>query len=116
MLTPAQHVVLREANTERHGTSALLEVHRRCVSVCAACELPIYASAVKYDSGTGWPSFVDVLLSAVGKKEDNTLFTTRTEVHCSRCGSHLGHVFNDGPKPTGLRYCMNGVVLKFAPD
>jgi peptide-methionine (R)-S-oxide reductase len=82
---------------------------------CAGCGLPLYASDAKYDSGTGWPSFFAALPNAVGEKEDDTLFTKRTEVHCSRCGGHLGHVFNDGPEPTGLRYCMNGVALKFVP-
>jgi peptide-methionine (R)-S-oxide reductase len=113
ILTPEQFAVMRQEDTERPFTSALLEEHRKGTFNCAACELPIYASETKYDSGTGWPSFFDVLPNAVGKKEDNTLFSTRTEVHCRRCGGHLGHVFEDGPKPTGLRYCMNGVALKF---
>jgi peptide-methionine (R)-S-oxide reductase len=115
LLTPEQFAVLREENTEPPGSSKLLDEHRKGTFVCAACELPLYSSAAKYDSGTGWPSFFDVLPNAVGEKEDNTLFTKRTEVHCSRCGGHLGHVFDDGPKPTGLRYCMNGVALKFTP-
>jgi peptide-methionine (R)-S-oxide reductase len=113
ILTPEQFATLREEATERPGTSKLLDEHRKGTFNCAGCDLPIYASEMKYDSGTGWPSFFDVLPNAVGKKEDNTLFTTRTEVHCRRCGGHLGHVFEDGPKPTGLRYCMNGVALKF---
>lgn len=115
ILTPEQYAVLREEDTERPFTSALLEEKRKGTYNCAACDLPLYASDTKYESGTGWPSFFDVLPNAVGKKEDNTLFTTRTEIHCRRCGGHLGHVFDDGPKPTGLRYCMNGVALKFVP-
>lgn len=115
MLTPEQFAVLREENTEAPNTSPLLNEHGKGIFACAGCALPLYSSAAKYDSGTGWPSFFEPLPNAVGEKEDNTLFTTRTEVHCSRCGGHLGHVFNDGPKPTGLRYCMNGVALKFVP-
>jgi peptide-methionine (R)-S-oxide reductase len=115
LLTPEQFAVLREENTEPPGSSKLLDEHRKGTFVCAACELPLYSSDAKYDSGTGWPSFFDVLPNAVGEKEDNTLFTKRTEVHCSRCGGHLGHVFDDGPKPTGLRYCMNGLALRFTP-
>ena len=104
---------MRHEATERPFTSPLLNEHRKGVFQCAGCDLPAYASETKFESGTGWPSFYDVLPNAVGKKSDNTLFTTRTEVHCRRCGGHLGHVFDDGPKPTGLRYCMNGVALKF---
>ena len=114
ILSPSQFAVMREESTEGAFTSALLDEHRKGTFNCAACELPLYASEAKYESGTGWPSFFDVLPNAVGKKEDNTLFTSRTEVHCRRCGGHLGHVFEDGPKPTGLRYCMNGVALSFA--
>ncbi len=113
ILTPAQFAVLRQEDTERPFTSALLDEHRKGTFNCAACALPIYASDTKYDSGTGWPSFFDVLPNAVGRQEDNTLFSTRTEIHCRRCGGHVGHVFEDGPKPTGLRYCMNGVALTF---
>jgi peptide-methionine (R)-S-oxide reductase len=115
ILSPEAFAVLREESTERPNTSALVEEHRKGTFACAACDLPLYASETKYESGTGWPSFFDVLPNAVGQKEDNTLFSSRTEVHCRRCGGHLGHVFNDGPQPTGLRYCMNGVSLKFIP-
>ena len=114
ILSPSQFAVMREESTERAFTSALLDEHRKGTYKCAACELPLYASGAKYESGTGWPSFFDALPNAVGKKKDNTLFTSRTEIHCRRCGGHLGHVFEDGPKPTGLRYCMNGVALSFA--
>ena len=114
ILSPSQFAVMREESTEGAFTSALLDEHRKGTFNCAACELPLYASEAKYESGTGWPSFFDVLPNAVGRQEDNTLFTSRTEVHCRRCGGHLGHVFEDGPKPTGLRYCMNGVALSFA--
>ena len=115
LLLPEQYAVLREENTEPPNSSPLLDEHRKGTFACAGCGLPLYASETKYDSGTGWPSFFDVLPNAVGKKEDNTLFSTRTEVHCRRCGGHLGHVFDDGPQPTGLRYCMNGLALKFVP-
>jgi peptide-methionine (R)-S-oxide reductase len=115
ILTKAQFSTLRKNVTEAPGTSALLEEHRKGTFNCAGCNLPVYASTMKFDSGTGWPSFFDHLPNAIGVKDDNALFTTRTEVHCSRCGGHLGHVFEDGPKPTGLRYCMNGVALTFAP-
>ena len=115
LLLPEQYAVLREENTEPPNSSPLLDEHRKGTFACAGCDLPLYASETKYDSGTGWPSFFDVLPNAVGKKEDNTLFSTRTEVHCRRCGGHLGHVFDDGPQPTGLRYCMNGLALKFVP-
>ncbi|MDE2445653.1 MAG: peptide-methionine (R)-S-oxide reductase MsrB [Alphaproteobacteria bacterium] len=114
ILSPESFEVMRREATERPWTSKLLDEHRKGTFNCAGCDLPAFASDTKYDSGTGWPSFFDVLPNAVGKKEDNTLFSTRTEVHCRRCGGHFGHVFDDGPKPTGLRYCMNGVSLKFA--
>ena len=115
LLAPEQYAVLREENTEPPNSSPLLDEHRKGTFACAGCDLPLFASETKYDSDTGWPSFFDVLPNAVGKKEDNTLFSTRTEVHCRRCGGHLGHVFDDGPQPTGLRYCMNGLALKFVP-
>lgn len=112
-LTPQQFAVLRKEDTERPFTSTLNNEDRAGSFVCAGCDLPLFSSKTKYDSGTGWPSFYQPLQNAVGTKEDNTLFSKRTEVHCRRCGGHLGHVFNDGPKPTGLRYCMNGVAMKF---
>jgi peptide-methionine (R)-S-oxide reductase len=115
ILSPEAYATLREEATERPFTSALNDEHRKGNFNCAGCDLPLYASEMKFDSGTGWPSFFDHLPKAVGTKEDNTLFATRTEVHCSRCGGHLGHVFDDGPKPTGLRYCMNGVAMTFKP-
>lgn len=112
-LTPAQFKVLREEDTESAGSSPLNNEHRAGVFSCAGCDLPVYRSEDKFESGTGWPSFTQPIKGAVGTKADNTLFTTRTEVHCRRCGGHLGHMFNDGPEPTGKRYCMNGVALKF---
>jgi peptide-methionine (R)-S-oxide reductase len=112
-LTPEQYAVLRGESTERAGTSPLTKEKRKGTYVCAGCELPLYSSATKFESGTGWPSFYAPLRNAVGTRKDNTLFFTRTEVHCRRCGGHLGHVFDDGPKPTGLRYCMNGDAMKF---
>jgi peptide-methionine (R)-S-oxide reductase len=107
--------VLREHGTERAGTSPLDHEKRAGTFVCAGCELALFSSETKYDSGTGWPSFWAPLDNAIGTSEDNTFFTTRTEVHCRRCGGHLGHVFEDGPQPTGLRYCMNGVAMTFVP-
>lgn len=115
LLTPEQYATLREQATERPWTSTLLDEHRKGTFNCAGCALPLYASETKYDSGTGWPSFFDHLPNAIGTREDKSLFATRTEVHCRRCGGHLGHVFGDGPPPTGLRYCMNGVALTFTP-
>lgn len=115
ILTPAQYAVLREEDTERAFTSPLNDEHRAGTYVCAGCGLPLYSSAAKYDSGTGWPSFWEPLPNAVGTKADWGILGRRTEVHCRRCGGHLGHVFDDGPKPTGKRYCMNGVALVFRP-
>jgi peptide-methionine (R)-S-oxide reductase len=115
ILTPAQYDVLRGHGTERPGTSPLNREKRKGIFACAGCDLPLFSSETKYESGTGWPSFYQPLPNAVGTKEDRSLFMTRTEVHCRRCGGHLGHIFEDGPKPTGLRYCMNGVALKFVP-
>lgn len=114
-LTPAQYDVLRGHGTERPGSSPLNREKRKGTFACAGCDLPLFASDTKYESGTGWPSFWQPLPDAIGTTADRSLFMTRTEVHCRRCGGHLGHVFNDGPKPTGLRYCMNGVSLKFVP-
>ena len=116
LLTREQFMVLREENTEPPNSSPLLDEHRKGTFACAGCDLALYSSEAKYESGTGWPSFFDVLPNAVGEKEDDTLFTKRTEVHCRRCGGHLGHMFDDGPQPTGLRYCMNGLALKFVPS
>lgn len=113
LLTPAQFDVLRQAGTEAPGTSPLLNEHRHGIFACAGCDQAAYASATKYDSHTGWPSFWDHLPKAVVTHSDSTLGMVRTEILCSRCGGHLGHVFDDGPRPTGLRYCMNGVALKF---
>ena len=107
--------MLREHGTERAGTSPLNNEKRAGTFVCAGCEQDLFASDTKYESGTGWPSFWKPLDGAVGTSEDRAFFMTRTEVHCSRCGGHLGHVFEDGPKPTGLRYCMNGVAMNFRP-
>ena len=115
-LTPEQYYVLREHGTERAGSSPLDREKRAGTFVCAGCDLPLFSSETKFDSGTGWPSFYAPLENAVGTSEDRSLFFTRTEVHCRRCGGHLGHVFEDGPPPTGLRYCMNGVALTFVPD
>jgi peptide-methionine (R)-S-oxide reductase len=115
-LTPEQYHVLREEGTERSGTSELLNEKRRGTYVCAACDHPLFDSSTKYESGTGWPSFYDHLSNAFETKKDYKLIWPRTEYHCARCGGHHGHVFNDGPEPTGLRYCNNGVALKFVPD
>ena len=115
LLSPAQYRVLREEDTERAFTSPLNDEHRDGTFHCAGCDLPLYASATKYDSGTGWPSFWKPLDNAVATRADWGILGRRTEVHCRRCGGHLGHVFNDGPKPTGKRYCMNGLALTFRP-
>jgi peptide-methionine (R)-S-oxide reductase len=116
ILTPEQFYVLREHGTERAWTSPLNDNHKKGVYVCAACGLPLFSSETKFNSGTGWPSFwAPIDPTHIGTTVDRSLFMTRTEVHCARCGGHLGHVFEDGPPPTGLRYCMNGVALKFEP-
>ncbi len=114
-LTPEQFRVLRQHGTERAGTSPLDKEKRQGTFACAGCGQPLFESATKFNSGTGWPSFFQPRDNAVGTTTDRSFFMTRTEVHCARCGGHLGHVFEDGPPPTGLRYCMNGVALKFEP-
>ena len=113
LLTPAQFAVLRQQATEPAGSSPLDHLFAPGRYDCAGCDQHLFDAAAKFDSGTGWPSFYQPLPGAVGTSEDDSLFMQRTEVHCARCGGHLGHVFPDGPKPTGLRYCMNGVALKF---
>jgi peptide-methionine (R)-S-oxide reductase len=116
LLTPDQYQVLRHEATERAFSSPLLQEHRNGVFVCAGCELPLFKSETEFESGTGWPSFWSPIEDAVGTNIDRSFGMERTEVHCRRCGGHLGHVFKDGPLPTGLRYCMNGVALKFLPE
>ena len=113
ILTPEQFSVLRKHGTERSYTSQLDKEYDKGTYVCAGCALPLFLSETKFDSGTGWPSFFDPIKGAIGTTVDKSLFMARTEVHCRRCGGHLGHVFDDGPAPTGKRYCMNGVSLKF---
>jgi peptide-methionine (R)-S-oxide reductase len=114
-LSPEQYRVLRRHGTERAGASCLNEEHRAGLFRCAGCGQALYESQAKFESGTGWPSFMQPLPGAVATREDHSHLMTRTEVHCARCGGHLGHVFADGPKPTGLRYCMNGAALAFEP-
>ena len=112
-LSPAQYAVLRKEGTERPFSSPLNDEHRNGIFACAGCQLDLFSSKTKFDSGTGWPSFWAPLEHAVATTEDRAFGMLRTEVHCRRCGGHLGHVFDDGPKPTGLRYCMNGVAMTF---
>jgi peptide-methionine (R)-S-oxide reductase len=114
-LSPAAYRVLRQEGTERAGTSALNQEHRRGTYVCAGCDLELFRSEWKFDSGTGWPSFFRLIERNIGTKQDTLLFTPRTEYHCAQCLGHQGHVFPDGPRPTGLRYCNNGVALRFVP-
>lgn len=115
-LTPGQYKILRETGTEITDSSHLNDEHRKGTYVCLGCELPLFTSEMKYDSDTGWPSFYDVIKGHVEKKRDWSMIIPKTEYHCARCGGHQGHLFKDGPKPTGLRYCNNGVALKFIPE
>jgi peptide-methionine (R)-S-oxide reductase len=115
-LSPSEFHVLREHGTERAGTSPLNVEKRNGKFYCAGCGHPLFVSSTKFESGTGWPSFWAPLDHAVETNDDRSYFMTRTEVHCANCGGHLGHVFRDGPRPTGLRYCMNGVAMKFEPE
>ena len=115
LLTPEQYQVLRQHATERPGSCALLQEKRPGTFTCAGCGQELFVATGKFESGTGWPSFFEPIKGAVGTTEDNSHFMSRTEVHCSQCGGHLGHVFPDGPPPTGLRYCINGVALNFVP-
>jgi peptide-methionine (R)-S-oxide reductase len=115
ILTPEQYYVLRQHGTERAGTCALLHEHRAGTFKCAGCGQPLFVADRKFESGTGWPSFFAPLEGSIGSSTDRSFGMTRTEVHCTRCGGHLGHVFPDGPPPTGLRYCINGVALTFEP-
>ena len=114
-LTPEQFAVLREEATEPPYSNPLNEEHREGTFLCAGCANPVYASDTKFESGTGWPSFTEPLPGGIATSVDYKLIYPRTEVHCARCGGHLGHVFEDGPEPTGLRYCMNGVAMAFEP-
>jgi peptide-methionine (R)-S-oxide reductase len=116
LLTPEQYKVLLKEGTERAGASPLNQEKRKGSYLCAGCGAPLFASDTKFDSGTGWPSFYRALPGALETKPDNSLFMARTEYHCARCGGHQGHVFDDGPQPTGERYCNNGLALRFEPD
>ena len=115
ILTPQQYAVLRQHGTEPAGSCALLHEHRQGTFSCAGCGQPLFRTERKFESGTGWPSFFSPLEGALGETTDRAYGMVRTEVHCSQCGSHLGHVFPDGPPPTGLRYCINGLALQFEP-
>ena len=115
-LTPMQYEILRKHGTERPFTSPLLNENRKGIFACAGCDLPLFSSDTKFDSGTGWPSFWQPIDNALGRTEDRSYGMKRIEVHCRRCGGHLGHVFDDGPKPTGLRYCIDGFALVFKPQ
>ncbi len=115
LLSRDQFRILRKHDTERPGSSSLNDEHRTGIYHCAGCDLPVYSSTAKFESGTGWPSFTAPLDGAIGTSIDRSLFGERIEVHCRRCGGHLGHVFDDGPRPTGKRYCMNGAAMVFKP-
>ena len=116
LLSPEQYMIMRQHGTERPGSCALLREKRPGTFLCAGCDQSLFVGKTKFESGTGWPSFNDPVPGAVENTEDTSYGMVRTEAHCSRCGSHLGHVFPDGPPPTGLRYCINGVALKFKPE
>ncbi len=116
VLTSEQFHVLREHGTERPGSCALNTEKRKGTFICAGCGQPLFKTGMKFESGTGWPSFFDPIEGSIGTSVDGSYGMQRTEIHCARCGGHLGHVFNDGPKPTGLRYCVNGVATEFKPD
>ncbi len=115
LLTPEQYHILRENGTEPPNSSPLIAEHRTGTYYCVACNLPLFSSKTKYDSGDGWPSFWKPLPGALRTRSDYELVEERTEAHCARCGGHLGHIFDDGPKPTGLRYCIDGIALRFVP-